>query len=320
MAGVNISLSMIKKLILGILLFIPCLFLFLHFSEVPPCPDKDLRLYLPGEAETGGWKEDGLPQIYVGEDLFTYINGGAEIYHEYGFKQVIVQDFLNKNKKSISLEIFEMSNPESAYGMYTFKTNPGGEELALGDEAQLADYYMNFWKGKFIITLTGFDEDEGTIKGLQKIARAVETKIKISGEKPPLVSFLPKKNLLTQSIKYFKGNLGLYNSYPFFARDVFGIDEGIKGDYREVYSFYIIKYKNDNECQKRFDEAKVGFEGSPRYRDFMFDKEELIQVRDGKGKLIFISRFKRYILIVRGTLSQVQARKIFASFALRSDI
>jgi hypothetical protein len=204
--------------------------------------------------------------------------------------------------------------------MYTFKTNPGGEELALGDEAQLADYYMNFWKGKFLITLVGFDEDEGTIKGLQKIARAVETKIKISGKKPSLVSLLPKKDLLTQSIKYFKGNLGLYNSYPFFARDFFGIDMGIKGDYREGHSFYIIKYKNDNECQKRFDEAKTGFEGSPRYRDFMFDKEELIQVRDGKGKLIFISRFKRYILIVRGTLSQVQARKIFASLALRSDI
>jgi hypothetical protein len=275
---------------------------------------------LPGEAETGGWKEDGLPQVYVGEDLFAYINGGAEIYHEYGFKQVIVQDFLNKNKKSISLEIFEMSNPESAYGMYTFKTNPGGEELALGDEAQLADYYMNFWKGKFIITLTGFDEDEGTIKGLQKIARAVETKIKTSGKKPPLVSFLPKNNLLTQSIKYFKGNLGLYNSYPFFARDFFSIDKGIKGDYREGYSFYIIKYKNANECKKSFDEAKAGFKGSPRYRNFKFDKGDLIHVRDGKGKLIFISRFKRFILIIRGTLNQVQARKIFAGLALRSDI
>jgi hypothetical protein len=66
--------------------------------------------------------------------------------------------------------------------------------------------------------------------------------------------------------------------------------------------------------------VKAGFEGSRRYKNFMFDKEELIHVRDGKGKLIFISRFKRYILIVRGTLSQVQARKIFAGLALRSDI
>lgn len=311
---------MIKKLILGILLFIPGLFLFLHLSEVPLSPDKDLRLYLPGEAETGGWKRDDLPQKYVGEDLFVYINGGAEIYHEYGFKQVIVQDFLNKDKKSISLEIFEMSNPESAYGMYTFKTDPGAEELALGDEAQLADYYMNFWKGNFLVTLIGFDEDEGTIKGLIKIARAVEAKIKSSGKKPPLVSLLPKKDLLTQSIKYFKGNLGLYNSYPFFARNVFSLEKGIRGDYREGYSFYIIKYKNENECQKRFDQVKVGFKDSTRYRDFMSDKEELIQVRDSKGKLFYISRFKRYILIVGGPLSQVQARKIFASLALRSDI
>ena len=308
---------MIKKLIVGILLFAPGLWLFLFSSDKPLSPGKDLRQYLPVEAETSGWRRDGLPQEYVGEDLFTYINGGAEIYHEYGFKQVIVQDFLNQNKKSISLEIYEMSNPEAAYGMFTFKNNPGGEELALGDEARLADYYMNFWKGNFLVTLIGFDENQETIKGLKKIARAVEAKIKFSGRKPSLVSLLPKKDLLVQSIKYFKGNLGLYNSYPFFSRNVFGLNSGIKGDYREGYSFYIIMYKNEKESQKRFDEAALAFKDSKRYRDFMSDKEAFIQVRDRKGKLFFVSRFKRYILIAGGTLSQAQARKIFSSISIK---
>ncbi|MCK4819630.1 hypothetical protein KA005_27945, partial [bacterium] len=140
--------------------------------------------------------------------MFLYINGGAEIYHENGFKQVIVQDFRNKIRKSISVEIFEMLDSESAYGIYTFKTSTEGKELSLGDKAQLEDYYMNLWKGSFLVTLTGFDEDEETVRGLQEIARAVEAKIKIKGKKPLLVPMLPEKDLVKPSIKYFKGNLG----------------------------------------------------------------------------------------------------------------
>lgn len=311
---------MIKKFILLASVLTFGLFLFLHLLETPLGADEDLKRYLPGEAQTGEWKKDGMPQEYVGEDLFSYINGGAEIYHEYGFKQVIIQDYLNRNKKSISLEIFEMSSPDSAYGMYTFKTNPGGKELALGDGAQLADYYLNFWKGSFLVTLTGFDEDEETIKGLQKIARAVEERIKFSGKKPSLVFLLPKKDFLPQSIKYFKGNLGLYNSYPFFTRDVFAVEEGIKGDYKDGYSLYVFKYKNDNECQKRFNDVKVGFKENTRYRNFMFVNKEFIQVEDNTGKLIFISLLKKYILIVVGTISQAQAIKIFTSLSLGSDL
>ena len=46
-----------------------------------PCPPKDI----------GMWSAEGEPEVYAGDDLFVYINGGAEIYHEYGFVQVAVR-------------------------------------------------------------------------------------------------------------------------------------------------------------------------------------------------------------------------------------
>ncbi|MGD2246678.1 MAG: hypothetical protein PVI11_09040, partial [Candidatus Aminicenantes bacterium] len=159
-----------------------------------------------------GWERDGSPQEYRGEGLYEYINGGAEIYHEYGFMQVFVQDFRSQNGKAVSLEIFEMEDAESAYGIYTFKTNPEDKRLFLGSDAQLSDYYLNFWKGNLLITITGFDEDQETLKALQELAKAVETKIKVQGKRPHLASELPERGLKTTSIKFFQGNLGLYNS------------------------------------------------------------------------------------------------------------
>ncbi len=285
---------------------------FLHSLENPKSLQRDLNKYLPETNEIGEWKEDSSPYKYKEEDLYSYINGGAEIYHEYGFKQVIVQDYTRKNGKSIALEIFEMESTESAYGIYTFKTSTEGKELALGDKAQLADYYLNFWKGDFVVTLIGFDEDEETVKGLQKIARAVDTKIKSRGREPAFVSLLPEKDLIEQSIKYFKGNLGLYNSYPFFTQDVFRLKKGIKGDYKAGYSVFIISYKDSKENQPRFNDVKKSFEESPRYKDYKSVDEKLFQMEDGKGKHVFVSHLKKHFLIAIGTIIQAQTKNLFA--------
>jgi len=301
-----------RNIILSAALFISGLLFLLYSSEDPSTLQQDLLKYLPGEAEVGEWKRNGLPQEYKGEDLYLYINGGAEIYHEYGFRQVIIQDYMKKNGKSISLEIFEMANSESAYGIYTFKTHAQDKELALGDKAQLADYYMNFWKGNFLVTLTGFDEDEETVEGLKEIAQAVDEKIKIRGKKPAFVSLLPKKDLVTASVKYFKGNLGLYNCYPFFTQDVFHLKKGIKGDYKTGYSVFLIDYKDRDENQKRFNAVKTSFKESQRYKNFKPVDEKIFQVEDTKGKLVFVSHFKKYFLIVVGTLSQAPAKKVLA--------
>ena len=100
------------------------------------------------------------PQYVEGEDLFLLINGGAEIYHEYGFKQAVVQSYADDQDRSLNLEIYEMLDPAAGYGIFTFKRGKGGRDLELGDEACLQDYYLNVWKGDFLITFVGFDTEK----------------------------------------------------------------------------------------------------------------------------------------------------------------
>jgi hypothetical protein len=106
-----------------------------------------LREYLPADGAAPGWARDGEPQEFEGEDLYSYIDGGAEIYQEYGFRRVVVQDYRNPRGKSVSLELFEMDSPAAAYGMFTFKRSGKGRSLGLGGGGEIEAYYLNFWKG-----------------------------------------------------------------------------------------------------------------------------------------------------------------------------
>jgi hypothetical protein len=105
------------------------------------------------------------------------MNGGAEIYLSRGFKQLIAQKYINKSNKAITLEIFEMESTSSALEMYTSKIGNDGTPLAIGKEALLEDYYLNFQKENFLVTLTGFDSEKETIDSLITIAKVVDERI-----------------------------------------------------------------------------------------------------------------------------------------------
>lgn len=252
--------------------------------------------------------------------MYEYINGGAEIYHEYGFRQVLVQDFKNRNERSISLEIFEMEDAESAYGIYTFKTGPDDRVLSLGSGARLSDYYLNFWKGNLLVTITGFDEETETIDALQEMARLLDQRMKGRGERPRLASVLPEEGLKPSSIKYFQGNLGLYNSYPFFTRDVFSLEEGIKGDYEGGRSVFVIESRAGNDGESVRDGIEKSFAESPRYRSFERLGTDFFKTEDRKKTPIFVTFFQNWTFIVMGDIDSVQARKYFSSIQENIDI
>ncbi|MGD9345132.1 MAG: hypothetical protein PVH84_04670 [Candidatus Aminicenantes bacterium] len=278
------------------------------------CGDKGLKDLIP--IEIVDWVRYLDLLEYEGEDLFFYIDGGAEIYHEYGFERVVVQDFQNTNGKSVTLEIYKMASTESAYGIYTFKSSGKGQALNLGHDCKLQDYYLNFWKDRYLVTITGFDAEKETIEGIRSIASAVDTKIRAPGNavRPGLYERLPLEGLDTQSIKYFKGNLGLVNSYPFANTDIFDIQKGIKGSYSGGYDIYILEYKDAATCREAFDSAKEDFKTETKYQNKVMN-EDRIDLEDSSGTQIVIRPTDRFILIVLGARSSAQVDEILVSLA-----
>lgn len=139
-------------------------------SEQPP----DMR---SAAMAIDGWTQEYEPELYVGDSLFELINGGAEVYHRFGFVQALATQYADAEGRSISLEIFEMGDEAGARNIYADKTGGSGEELEIGDEAAGEDYYLNFRSGRYLVTITGFDNEPGTTAGILKLARAVAAEL-----------------------------------------------------------------------------------------------------------------------------------------------
>lgn len=280
--------------------------------------DRPLQELMPERIEDGGWQKHLEAQEYEGEDLYLYIDGGAEIYQEYGFHRVIFQDYISLKGKKLSVEVFEMKTSASAFGMYTFKTGSKGKAISLGTQGRLEGYYLNFWKGQFLVTITGFEEGPETEGGLLAVAHAVEARLPRDPDPglPPLVRCLPPEGLIPASIEYFSGHLGLFNTYPFSTSDVFRFKEGVRGSYERGYDLYLLEYDSTQESRKSLVRVRTELVANPRYVGFS-DLGQALELRDDRDTLIHIMRYQRLIVIVLGAEDSAQAKKIAEGVSIR---
>lgn len=271
--------------------------------------EQGLRQFIP--QNTRMWVRKDAPLEYVGDNLFVYINGGAEIYEEYGFARVIVQDYTNKNDKTITLELYEMTSPESAFGMYTFKSSLGGREVSIGSQGRLEDYYLNFWKGCFLVTLTGFDADPETLGGLEEIAEKVEIQLGSADLDLFYADILPTERMIKASIKYFKGHLGLFNSYALSQKDVFRFKEGVRADYTDGVSLFIFRYDTREKSHQVFGSTRDILLQNKNHKPVEAEESDFL-FYNSQEQLILIRPFQMYILMTKGKTSYTGAQKVLA--------
>ena len=253
---------------------------------------------LPLSVDVGGWKLSDAPKTYRGDELFLMINGGADIYHEYGFRQVQSAEYVDENGNSINLEIYEMESPAAAYGIYTFKTSDSGKRLSIGQEALLQDYYLNFWKGNLLVTVVGMNAKDETVKGVVALAKAVDARIANTGEKPELADLLLREPLGFSHPKYIRGALGVMNSYIFETENIFHVREGMIGAVENCQAF-VFRYADEGESASAFEHAISKLDVSPKFMDRTLQGNLYTMVGREK-EFIAVNRLGRYITIVLG--------------------
>jgi len=272
-------------------------------SPVEQEDSRNVTQYLPAGRSPDGWIAQGDGQIARGEDLYQLIDGGAEIFHEYGFEQAVFMSYERKNgdedKRSINLEIYEMESPAGAYGMYTFRSSERGEEVSIGNGGRLEDYYLNFWKGNVFVSVIGFDSDQVTAEGVKAIAAAVETRITPGGKEPHLVDLLPVEGLKPNGVEYLRGNLALCNNYRLSSGNIFGVKEGVIGVYKD-HRVFLFSYENETESLKWFTRGLNHLKNNPDLSGFA-RLAEGYTMKDSRGSHLCLESCGKFILMVLGT-------------------
>jgi hypothetical protein len=149
-------------------------------SQAQSSTNEELLRLLPPDSDLRGWALDGEPQTAEGMALFELINGGAEEYVKEGFRRAVLVTYTNREGKRINLDIFEMLSPESARSIHLKKTGNRGTKVSVGDEAAMEDYYVNFRKGAYQVTLSAYDSRKETLEWLLHVARLVAERIPLS--------------------------------------------------------------------------------------------------------------------------------------------
>lgn len=57
-------------------------------------------------------------RVFTGDGLYGFMNGGADLFLEYGVKSLINRDLSYKNE-DFTIDIYEMPTPEDAFGIYS---------------------------------------------------------------------------------------------------------------------------------------------------------------------------------------------------------
>lgn len=259
--------------------------------------------YFPQPGEAPGWTAVEPVMEYIGDDLFQMIDGGAEVYREYGFVRAGSQEFVDDAGHSIMVELYEMSDPGAAFGIFTFKTRGEGRDIRMGNAGRQTDYYLNFWKGRYLATLTGSDTSAVTKAALKTLGGIIEDRITESGEPPSLAGKVgPTMEGQKPAVIYIRGPIALNNFYRFGASDIFACKEGYVADYGKVTTFIFV-YDSDAACRSRFETARTTFAGDST---FAVDKKgpgisaERFPMTDRRGKSLVCTRTGKYLVVSVG--------------------
>lgn len=173
-------------------------------------------------AKIGSWQASGKDHVYNRETLYDYMDGGAEVYLAFDFRQVWTRKYSAPGGKELSLDIYDMGSSEEAFGIFSCdREDPGA---GIGQDSTYGFGLLRFRQGRFFVTVMTAEEDEAAGKAVLDVGRAVVKELGPSGPGPDMVGFLPEGSLRPDRTSYFHANVSLNNRYFIASENIFGLD------------------------------------------------------------------------------------------------
>jgi hypothetical protein len=174
---------------------------------------EDLRGCLPGEKN--GWVKVPEDRIFDEKTIFSYINGGAEVYKAYNMRQCLSRRYTKTDGPAIMLDIFDMGSAEDAFGVFTHDTD--GKVIDIGQDARFRSGWLSFWKHRYFISIYAEEDTDSAANTVAALGRKVSACIRQKGTKPDILLKLPADGLDSESIRYLHHPTIL--NYHFYLSD-----------------------------------------------------------------------------------------------------
>jgi len=235
--------------------------------------EKDVKNLLP---EFESWIMIETPEVYHPENLFEYINGAAESYISFDFKELVVAEYKKKGDNcEVVLEIYDMGDEKNSFGIYSSERYPESHFISIGTQGYLDRGTLNFLVGSYYVKLLSFECGDKSEEYLKKFAKDITRKVPGPHQFPAGIEVFPILGLKDNSERFILTNFLGYDFLHSGYTAEYQIDENefscflVTGNSEEEAEQMMKKYidaKNDQEIEK----TSYGFHIKDRYYENIF--------------------------------------------------
>ena len=167
-------------------------------------------LSLSSSASLSAGNKDGIEvkreRVFTGKGLYGFMNGGADLYLEYGVEKLTTRELVYQGEE-YTLDIYEMPTPEDAFGIYSihvFKCI----QADLNDEINcLSTYQLQTVVGNCYVSLVFISGSEKAKTNANKLL--LQYTSDIEGEKIVFPEQIPVSGTYSGVLKFLRGPISL---------------------------------------------------------------------------------------------------------------
>jgi hypothetical protein len=131
---------------------------------------KAVKISAGNPQQVRDWKASA-DAVYDRKTLYDYMDGGAEVYLAYDFREVFVRKYADPGGNELALDIYDMGSPAEAFGMFSFdRQDP---DAGIGQGSEYGPGLLRFWRGRYFVSVTVSGNEDKAELAVLELGKAV---------------------------------------------------------------------------------------------------------------------------------------------------
>jgi len=247
---------------------------------------------IPPDGAAPGWTRAGTQRVYGPGELYNYIDGGAELFLEFGFEALTLQHF-HKDAAELAVEVYRMTDPAAGAGIYLAKCGREQRDPGIPARHTVDAYQLMLQQNRYLVivnNLAGGSELRPVLTAIgQAIARRLPPDATV-----PLLRRLPAEGQLPDTLRLVRGPYGMSPIFTFGDGNILSLgrtataavaryDDGEGGDYTRMR----VDYPSEAAAREAF--RKLVAQLDP-YLKVLKGSDRALVFADYSGKYGVVSR------------------------------
>ena len=161
-------------------------------------------------------------RTFTGTALYGFMNGGSDLYYEYGFKELISREIIYKDEE-FTVDIYTMDSQLNAFGIYSILAYKCIRADSLGRFDCQSKYQLQAVDGNTYVSIVFQSGTNAARKKADELYRIYIVDGKNGISVPKQLSYMVET--CSGTVKYMKGKLGVNNVQSSLSELLDGIND-----------------------------------------------------------------------------------------------